>query len=172
MHPDCCEPGIYRAPKSPHQLNEYYWFCLEHVRAYNAQWDFFKGMSTAQIEAELRADQTWQRPSWPLGAQGKIHDPMGLLGKQEAPKRPQKPLTAEEQALATLGFSGETATAETPYGQSRVGNISFAEIKARYKSLVKQLHPDANGGDRAAEDRLKDVNRAYSTLKASYRHVV
>ncbi|MFO1060844.1 MAG: DnaJ domain-containing protein, partial [Dongiaceae bacterium] len=37
----------------------------------------------------------------------------------------------------------------------------------RYKSLVKRLHPDANGGDKAAEERLKHINLAYSTLKNS-----
>jgi len=48
-------------------LNDYYWFCLEHVRAYNAGWDFYKGMSPAEVEAQLRADTSWQRPTWPLG---------------------------------------------------------------------------------------------------------
>jgi curved DNA-binding protein CbpA len=46
--------------------------------------------------------------------------------------------------------------------------VSFEEVRSRYKALVKQLHPDANGGDRAAEDRLKVVNQAYGTLKAAY----
>ena len=35
----------------------------------------------------------------------------------------------------------------------------------RYIELVKRLHPDANGGDKTAEDRLKLVNQAYTTLK-------
>ncbi len=140
---------------SRNQLDHYYWFCLEHVRAYNAQWDFYKGMSSAQIEAHMRADQTWQRPSWPLGAGLSIHDPLGLLGKEKCAEPPPKPVSAEEAALTLLGLP--------PYSP-------FSEIKARYKSLVKQLHPDANGGDRQAEERLKEVNRAYSTLKTAYSH--
>ncbi len=153
MHPDCAESGTFRAPVSRDCLNQYYWFCLEHVRAYNAQWDFFKGMNTAQIEAHLRADQTWQRPSWPLGSNGKIHDPLGLLGKEQLNEPPPRPLSPEDTALAALDLGRD---------------IPFSEVKARYKSLVKQLHPDANGGDRQAEERLKEVNRAYSTLKAAY----
>ena len=39
-------------------------------------------------------------------------------------------------------------------------------LRARYKELAKRLHPDANGGDREAEEQLKDVNRAYSLLRA------
>jgi DnaJ-class molecular chaperone len=40
-------------------------------------------------------------------------------------------------------------------------------VKARYKQLVKQVHPDANGGDRSYEDRLREVINAYNTLKAA-----
>ena len=43
--------------------------------------------------------------------------------------------------------------------------LTLTRLKARYKELVKELHPDANGGDRAAEDRLKEINEAYATLK-------
>lgn len=149
------ESGDYRAPLSRNHLDRYIWFCLEHVRAYNARWDYFKGMSSAQIEAHMRADQTWQRPSWPLGGSMGIHDPLGLLGKDQLNEPPAKPLSAEDAALAVLELPPMSP---------------FPEVKARYKSLVKQLHPDANGGDRQAEERLKEVNRAYSTLKTAYSH--
>ena len=49
QHPDCKLPGVYRAPKSRTQLNEYFWFCLDHVRDYNKAWDFYAGMSQADI---------------------------------------------------------------------------------------------------------------------------
>ena len=68
--PGCHEAGEYRAPKSRTTLNDYHWFCLEHVRAYNAGWDFYKGMSPAEVEAQLRADTSWQRPTWPIGSLG------------------------------------------------------------------------------------------------------
>ena len=68
--PSCGALGDYRAPKSRNALNDYWWFCLEHVRAYNASWDFYKGMSPVEIEAATRADTAWQRPTWPLGSLG------------------------------------------------------------------------------------------------------
>jgi hypothetical protein len=155
MAEGCLAPGEYRAPKSRDRLNEYYWFCLDHVRLYNATWDYCKGLDPNAIERELRMDATWRRPSWPLGLGMDIHDPLGLLGGEQrrSQDRPLPAASPEARALAVL---------ELPVG------VSFEEVRSRYKTLVKQLHPDANGGDRAAEDRLKVVNQAYGTLKAAY----
>lgn len=156
MADGCAAAGEYRAPKSRDRLNEYYWFCLDHVRVYNATWDYCKGLDPDAIERELRMDATWRRPSWPLGLGVEIHDPLGLLGGEgHQERRQQRPVatTPEAKALAVL---------DLPVGSS------FEEVRARYKALVKQLHPDANGGDRAAEDRLKVVNQAYGTLKTAH----
>jgi len=46
--------------------------------------------------------------------------------------------------------------------------FTLVRLKARYKVLVKLHHPDAHGGDKAAEEKLKIINQAYATLKASY----
>jgi DnaJ-class molecular chaperone len=46
-------------------------------------------------------------------------------------------------------------------------SVTLNEIKARYKELVKRFHPDANGGDRGTEERLKQVIKAYGVLRAS-----
>ncbi len=160
-HPGCSELGEFRAPRSRATLNEYYWFCLEHVRSYNATWDFFRGMSEAEIEAYRRADIVGGRPSWPLGSRGPRY--YSLDGEElretlrrfftmddEPAPRPRRPATHEEEALAVLELAAEA---------------TVAEIKARYKILVKRHHPDANGGDKAAEDRLKTINQAYTYLK-------
>ena len=58
---------------------------------------------------------------------------------------------AERKAFDTLGLEVD-ATA--------------AEIKARFKELVKRHHPDANGGDRSTEDRLREIIQAYNYLKS------
>ncbi len=104
-HPDCPAAGEYRAPKSRTSLNQYWWFCLEHVREYNARWDFYKGMSATQIEAQMRSDTGWQRPTWPLGRLGAgflnedaLRDPLANLGMR--PER--RPTPASELAPAAL----------------------------------------------------------------------
>ncbi len=159
--PGCETPGEYRAPKSRRDLRDYWWLCLEHVRAYNAAWDYYKGMSPGEIEAQLRADTAWQRPSWPLGRLGSawdeelLRDPLHLLSAGRvgrAPTNGNERIPPElREPLATLGLSWPT---------------TLAAVKTRYKELAKRHHPDANGGDRDAEERLKVINLAYAALRS------
>jgi hypothetical protein len=160
--PGCNAAGEFRAPRSRTKLGaseNYLWLCLDHVRAYNAAWNYYDGMSETEIEADLRRDTVWQRPTWPLGwrlARGLYRDPLDLFGGEDAqsgrPPRKRK-LTDEEKALLVFDLG-------IPF--------TLAELKRRYKALVKQHHPDANGGDKAAEERLKVITQAYAVLKARF----
>jgi len=176
-HAGCEAGGDFRAPRSRLELNRYYWFCLEHVRAYNSAWNYYAGMSDAEIEAEIRRDTVWQRPSWRLGERHgprpQVHDPFGFHageahdggaranghagggknGRERTNGAAARAALACEQALAVFDL-------EPPLSEGR--------LKARYKVLVKEHHPDAHGGDKAAEEKLKIINQAYATLKASY----
>lgn len=168
-HPGCDGKGEYRAPKSRAALRDYYWFCLDHVQSYNKAWNYYADMDSDQIEAQIRFDTVWQRPTWPLGGRGPqyyrqtvedvedVFDVFREERERRAEERRAEPMmrkrTEEEAALATLDL--------TP-------PVSFAQVKARYKELAKKLHPDANGGDRDAEEKLKIVNEAYTRLKNSF----
>jgi hypothetical protein len=160
-HPDCMAPGLYPAPQSPRHLNERYWFCLEHVRAYNRAWNFHAGMAPEEIERCIRLDTIWNRPTWPLGGTGlwsraRWRDRLGLFAEQsddigrDGPDG--LPESDEERALALFDLKPP---------------VRLSDVKARYKTLAKRLHPDANGGDKVAEERLKLVNHAYTILKNS-----
>ena len=161
-HRDCTAEGAYRAPKSRTSINEYHWFCLEHVRAYNASWDFYKGMTPGQIEAQTRADTGWQRPTWPLGSLGTqpfdetmLRDPLHLLSTGRLRREPPKPQATKvptelQDPIRTLGLDWP---------------VSMDALKSRYKELAKRHHPDANGGDRKAEERLKTINLAYAAVR-------
>ena len=165
-HPGCVEAASHRAPKGRDCLNEYFWFCLDHIREYNRNWNYCAGMSDLQVESEIRNDTVWRRPTWPLGSQGgsrafggNFRDDLGIFEaaasaeadhrKRERDDRP-RPDARVRRALRIMDFDGP---------------VNLTELKSRYKELVKRLHPDANGGDRAAEDKLKDINQAYATLK-------
>jgi len=159
--PDCRDTGDHRAPRSRDRLDEFHWFCLDHVRIYNRAWNYYVGMSDQEVEACVRSDTTWNRPSWPFaGAQPEhwsfddqnIDDPFGVLGrdgKKSGHMPPAELSGPQRQALADFDL-------DFP--------VTIDEVKARYKELVKRHHPDANGGAKKAEERIKRVNRAYDVL--------
>jgi len=160
-HAGCLEAGEFPAPKSKASLRSYYWFCLEHVRAYNAAWDFFRDMNQDQIERFQRDSVTGHRPTWPLGsgfaraAARDAADPYGLFsegggfapGADAEVRGPLDP--RQRRALAVLNLEP---------------SANLQEIKMRYKQLVKRYHPDANGGDKSAEERFKSISEAYTFL--------
>lgn len=165
----CNKPGDHKAPKNRDNLREYYWFCMDHVRDYNRNWNFFKNMSDDQIEDFLLDGLTGHRPTYPMGsnpyvsagkaAHDRLKDPFSIIddgpgGTVEVEKGARRPkvgkITAE--ALSVLDLDDRA---------------TLNEVKARYKELVKRYHPDANGGDRGAEERLMKVIRAYKQIKNS-----
>jgi hypothetical protein len=166
-HPDCTEPGAFRAPKGWQCEGEYFCFCLEHVRAYNASYNYFSGMTPEAVALYQRDASIGHRPTWSMGGNGggfRMHsddpsrfvDPLSIFGRRrppQGPTEPQKPHygIAAKKALDQLGLD-ETADSGT--------------IRTRYKDMVKRLHPDANGGDRSLEDKLREIIRAYNYLKS------
>ncbi|MEM6621993.1 MAG: J domain-containing protein [Pseudomonadota bacterium] len=179
--PGCSAAGVYRAPVSPEKLDEFNWYCLEHVRAVNKSWNFFAGWTEEELEAQNKADRTWERPTWTLKDGPKVtaqnwphsegqawarwgfNDPLDVLGDaatqnpgrtEGAPKRRFRRLARDEQrAMDTLGLPHEVE--------------NLGDVRARYRELVKDLHPDMNGGGRDDEARLTRVIRAWDILKKS-----
>ena len=178
QHPPCEWPGCagaatHRAPKGRGREKEYWRFCLDHVREYNHSYNFFAGMSTDDIARYQRDAVVGHRPTWKMGMNGgkpngrshaarfgpafeSADDPFGLFGDAENGDHLRRRETrvirnAERKALDALGLEGEATT---------------AEIKVRFKELVKRHHPDANGGDRSTEDRLREIIQAYNYLKS------
>ena len=161
--PDCAQLGEHRAPVSRDHLDEFYWFCLDHVRIYNRSWNYYVGMSDAEVEACIRSDTIWNRPSWPFAGGkvppsgfdfGNVNDPQGAMGWDGTRSgigntSPTELSVLERRAFSVLGL-------EFP--------VTRDEVKARYKELVKRHHPDANGGEKDAEERIKRINQAHEVL--------
>jgi hypothetical protein len=165
--PGCVGPGNCRVAKSPRNLSEYLWYCAAHARLHNEAWDFFKDMDDDEIQRFREDALTGHRPTWQLGKRaakarmgqsrlGDVKDGHALFaedGETGTVRRPERHLTRLQIiAMDTLQLAH---------------NATLIEIKARYKELVKRFHPDANGGDRGAEERLKQVIKAYGVLRAS-----
>jgi hypothetical protein len=164
----CREKGQFRAPKSREALDEFFWFCKDHVREYNLKWNFFQGTTDAEFQEFLSRDRVWGRATKPFGKpdEGRawsrlgVEDPLEVLGEKatQNPGRapaaiPGRKLPPSERRALDILDARETWTK--------------AEIRKQYKSLVKDLHPDMNGGDRRDEDRLQEVVWAWDQLKDS-----
>jgi len=162
---ECSNEGTHRAPKSRNDLRSFIWLCVSHAREYNKSWNYCDGMSDDDVEADVRKDTVWQRPTWRLGTNGpanleftvninSIHDPFDILHNT----RPKAgPHTSNENI-----YSSEQVRALAIFGLERPGDA--ANIKQRYKELVKRFHPDAKGLGESSDEKIKDVNQAYKTL--------
>jgi hypothetical protein len=177
--PNCKAPATHRAPKGRLREREYWQFCLDHVREYNHTYNFFAGMSSDDIAKYQKEAVFGHRPTWKMGMNGgrpaaRSHssrlqrdfgdadDPFGVFHEFAGPvgartrfeQRPPQGRTvynAGRKALAALGLEGD---------------VSPQEVKTRFKTLVKRHHPDANGGDRSSEEKLREIIQAYNYLKS------
>jgi hypothetical protein len=170
-HPECRLAASTRAPKSRDLPNDFYWFCQKHAAEYNKNWNFFAGMSEGQIRVTQENEKmTGGRPTWSMKADSRSReaaaaaardarhaaDPFGLF--KAAAAKAEADRTAHERKLGKLE---RVALADMNLDPG----VTSAAIRTRYTELIKQCHPDANGGDRSAEHKLQRVIKAYKTLK-------
>lgn len=172
-YPGCAEAGEFRAPPedrlhAPDGPPQWRWFCLDHIRAFNQQYNFFKDMSAEEIHAAQRPYAGWEhetRAFSPAAASGTMPprwgdfaDPLDAIGArfkarmaEMAARQDGKPLSGEDRsALRTLGL---------PTDADRKA------LRTRYTELVRRFHPDHNGGDRRHEKALQEVIAAYTHLR-------
>ena len=164
-HDGCQEPGKFRAPKAPDVLDEFKWFCKEHVREYNLRWNFFNNTTEAELNAQLSKDKVWERetrsfndPEARAWARLGIEDPHQVLG-ENATKNPGKATTGTRRLPPTERRAIEILEVKD--------NWSKGDVRKAYKSLIKILHPDMNGGDRSQEEQLQEVVWAWDQIKDS-----
>ncbi len=167
--PGCTEAGEFRAPggrgSSFDGPGDYRWFCLEHVRSFNAGYDWFDGMSSDEILAAQSPIYGWERETRAFSPTAGIDaaprwadfaDPLEAISararmRQPAMRADGRAVTLDERrALELLGLQL---------------NANRLELRQRYSELVRRYHPDRNGGDRSYETRLQQVVEAYQLLR-------
>ncbi|WP_419826575.1 J domain-containing protein [Sphingomonas sp.] len=170
----CDAPGEFRAPADRDgaarrdEPGGWRWLCLDHVRAFNARYNFFSGMDADEIAAAQRPYAGWERETRAFASGGAdrpprwadFTDPLDAIGARfrerraaEQPRADGRPLSGEERrALATLGLP--------PDADRRA-------LRQRYAELVRRYHPDRNGGDRSHERALAETIAAYICLKSA-----
>jgi hypothetical protein len=167
----CREPGEFRAPGDRSATfdgpGNTRWFCLDHVREFNSEYDWFAGMTPEEIiEAQspingwrcdtraFRADAGMDGvPRW-----ADFDDPLDAIGARASELRAR---SAGRQAYAKF----------TPREREALGVMGLdpqadrKRLRRRYSELVRKYHPDRNGGDRSHEGRLQRVVEAYQLLR-------
>ncbi|MGL4729044.1 MAG: J domain-containing protein [Bosea sp. (in: a-proteobacteria)] len=170
-HKGCLRAGEFRAPKGRDREGEFFLFCFEHVKEYNARYNYFNGMSDDAVASYQKEAIIGHRPTWKLGVNGqaartggkrtadaaeRIADPFNLFGSQARAEQKQR------EAERAIGNAERAALSKLDLEPA----AEKALVKSRYKELVKRLHPDANGGDRSREERLQEIIKAYNYLKS------
>lgn len=173
--PGCDEAGEFRAPliEGTHTGRDgppqFRWLCLEHVREFNAGYNFFRGMSTDEIHDAQRPLAGWERETRAFSANGgadrpprwaDFSDPLDAIGarfhnrmREQAARQDGKPLSGKDrEALRILALDTDA---------------DRNALRRRYSELVRKYHPDRNGGDRSHEAQLQRVIDAYQQLKVS-----
>lgn len=174
----CSAPGRHRAPRGRGRDGEFFVFCVEHVRQYNATYNYFDGMNDAEVQNFQKDALTGHRPTWKVGVNPSVK---GAQAKPEAPAG-APPRGAGWRAIdphAFFAWRAKAAREEPPESRRQLkplerkcyqtlnlaGDATRVDIKARFKELVKIYHPDANGGDARSGDKLREIIQAYNYLK-------
>jgi curved DNA-binding protein CbpA len=174
----CQHPGTHKAPKARGGDGRYYLFCIDHVRQYNASYNYFDGMSDAQVAQFQKDAATGHRPTWKTGAEALDHGTnKGARSADPETLRDSRSQTAKEffayRAKRMAGAKAEPRRYVRPLERKSLETMNLPEtatkndIKARFKELVKLHHPDANGGDTRSEETLREIIQAYNILKSA-----
>jgi len=180
-HPSCqwkgCKsPGQHRAPMGRGRDGEFYLFCTDHVRQYNASYNYFDGMSDTDVASFQKAASYGHRPTWKVAGNAKSKGARHSFTEDETGGSSDQ---AAKNAQGIHAFRGRHQAGKARPARRRLKPIEKKsllalelpeqarqdEIKAQYKLLVKRHHPDANGGDRGSEEKLREIIQAYNYLK-------
>ena len=164
MAEGCFDRCTYPAPKNRQELRSHIWFCLNHIRMFNSQWNYYDGLEGEALEREIRRATTWERPSWKFGT-----GPSAKIANSE-PFEDKFSFFDEPETKTHIAAQNLTVEEKKAYALLELEPCADEKaIKQKYKALAKELHPDHNRSDPAAEDRLKEINLAYAVLRKNIK---
>ena len=172
----CEKTGPHRAPMGRGHDGEYFHFCVDHVRQYNASYNYFDGMSDKDIADFQKDALTGHRPTWKVAANSGSQGTTASKGRSGAAWKRDAQTADPHEFFAWRARKAEETRADYKRGLKPLERKSLdclhlsegasrEEIKAKFKELVKRHHPDANGGDKRSEDKLREIIQAYNHLK-------
>ena len=147
---NCNEIGEYKAPVEKDNSKKYRMLCLEHVKEFNKNWNYFSGMNDDQVLNFLKSDMIWHKPTQSFSSSDNFFKINGNYDHMRQFKFNHKDI----KAFGILGIS--------------VG-LKWEKVQDKFKLLVKKYHPDINAGNKKYEEKLKLITLAYTQLKNTYR---
>ncbi|MDA9606299.1 DnaJ domain-containing protein [Candidatus Pelagibacter sp.] len=165
---NCSNEGEYKAPVEKDNSKRYRLLCLVHVKEFNKNWNYFKGMDDEQVFDFLKSDMTWHKPTQSFSSSDNFFKVLwNNTLKDEFDKTK---LRGEYNHMNQFKFDANDIKAFSILGAS-VGQ-KWEQIQDRFKTLVKKFHPDINLGNKEYEEKLKLITLAYTQLKNTYKEKI
>ena len=162
---NCLEVAEYKAPIEKDNSKKYRLLCLNHVKEFNKNWNYFSGMNDEQIFSFLKSDMVWHKPTQSFSSSDNFFKILWNNAlKDELDK---SKLKSQFDHMNQFDFDRNDMKAFDILGVS-IG-LKWEKIQNRFKTLVKKFHPDINLGNKKYEEKLKLITLAYTQLKNTYR---
>tara|TARA_B100000029_G_scaffold247957_1_gene244888 strand:- start:1010 stop:1534 length:525 start_codon:yes stop_codon:yes gene_type:complete len=161
----CNKPGEYKAPVEKDNSKEYRLLCLDHVKEFNKNWNYFSGMTDSEIYNFLKSDMTWHKPTQSFGSSDNFFK---VLWKN-ALNDEYKSLNINQKNSNSINFKFDQNDLKAFNILGLKIGLDWKKIQKKFKILVKKFHPDMNSGNKKFEDKLKVITLAYTQLKNTYK---
>ena len=162
---NCNEIGEYKAPVEKDNSKKYRLLCLEHVKEFNKNWNYFENMNDSEIVDFIKADMTWHKPTQNFSAQDNFFKILWNNALKE--DLIKNGIDKRQIKLAHFNFSDKDLKAFEILGLDV--SINWENIRSKFKKLVKKFHPDMNLGNKKFEEKLKVITLAYTQLKRTLK---
>ena len=161
---NCFEIGEYKAPIERDNSKNYRLLCLNHVKEFNKNWNYFSGMNDEQIYEFLKSDMTWHKKTQSFSSSDNFFKVLwnnALKDEFEKPNLENKiQFKFNHNDIKAFGILGVSV------------GLKWVKIQEKFKKLVKKFHPDMNLGNKKYEEKLKLITLAYTQLKNTYREKI
>ena len=162
---NCNNIGQYKAPIERDNSKKYRLLCLQHIKEFNKNWNYFENMNDAEILEFIKSDMTWHKPTQNFSAQDNFFKILWNNALKDDLNK--NGINKNHAKIAQLNFSNKDLKAFDILGLDVTKN--WENIRSKFKKLVKKFHPDMNSGNRKFEEKLKVITLAYTQLKRTLK---
>ena len=157
---NCKNTGTYKAPIEKDNSKKFRLLCLEHIKIFNKNWNYFENMNDQEIEYFIKSDLTWHKSTKKFGSSenffsilwnNALEDKLNIFNRSNYKEYKKIKISQTDRDALQVMELNEDA--------------KWDKIQSKFKELVKKYHPDKNKGSKKFEDKLKIITLAYSQLK-------